>query len=963
MAEQTPPQFQLPRSTQAFGVASILSDNCRVFYDSLFTTRHLGRIADLLAARLQKAGPDELRLRTLILFLSYEGFRCQFPVELEDLSEEEEERALASPLTVECGVDDEKIAIGVSFLPHASQKLDLIEVADRIRAGTPANRIERTLMQLLRFSGQVFYRYQKNSGRVELIALTGIGQLAKVNDPQGLLEIHEIPAEPETAPRAMQYSELGDEAYEKLLKDEQKGRGSAQEDLDREQRLGEDEDEEEGRNRLGKDDPRNKDKAKRFGSKKRVVGSKTVGADDLEDELEDQAAASGSSADDEDANQKVNGRDPVRKGRMKVGAQEEDEEVAPDDDEDARLGKDSARRRMGSFGVKSSEENTDIEEDSDGDDEIRMGRSSQKTSSRKIGVKGASLESEEADGAEDEDLSLGKDGGSQRAARSREEQRADAKAIRDFDDSDINPNQVTPEQIERYKDQIQRMSRRLMDLEEDRAKWMRMVKAGQEPGKSSAFASDQDQPGNSRDGVDDGTDELKLKRIQDADGVKGDLESEEDEQELEKKKSREELRVKKLEGKKVAEKESAEQDLKEDSPKQKEKKKPVSFLKRLFGGGEEQAGQEASKSEVDEGSTSDAKNRAKSPDDESSEKKRKKKGFFGSDEESSDEAESKSGSTGDSNSETDETDDEDLKVKSDDPGEKADELVKEMESGTFHAKMSKSKEELDAIRDRIKDERVKAWADGMMSEIMREKARLAEMARSLNQSVRAKEADFNRKAQYLKQEVLNREEQIRKAQLATTRVREQLSLVNSSSERLKVQISNLETQEAAGRQKVQASERLLQVAKEETQAAQRLAENLKSQLAQSGSAAKKVELVQKELLAAKAQTEKAVKQLDDLKKLNSQLTEKLTAATQSTSGAGGTEDLKRKLEAAGRLTAVHKKEAETFKSKMETSIKEEARLRSEVTKLQAEVKRMKTLSEMNASAAARKPGGSGGKAA
>jgi chromosome segregation ATPase len=255
----------------------------------------------------------------------------------------------------------------------------------------------------------------------------------------------------------------------------------------------------------------------------------------------------------------------------------------------------------------------------------------------------------------------------------------------------------------------------------------------------------------------------------------------------------------------------------------------------------------------------------------------------------------------------------------------------------------------------------------MMAEIMKEKARLAEMARSLNQSVRAKEAEFVRKTQFMKQEVLNREEQIRKGQLAVGRVREQLSLANSSSERLKLQISNLETQESASRQKVQTAERLVQVAKEDALAAQRLAENLKGQLAQAGAAGRKVELVQKELIASKAQTEKAVKQIEDMKKLTGQLTEKLTAATQATSGAGGTEDLKRKLEAAGRLTAVHKKEAETFKAKMETSVKEEARLRSEVTKLQAEMKRMKALSEMNAGAAAqaavKKPGGPGGKAA
>jgi len=324
MADETLQTFQPPRSNRAFGVASILSDNCRVFYDSLFTTRHLGRIADLLAARLQKAGPDELRFRALILFLAYEGFRCQFPLELQELNqEEEEERALASPLTVECGIDDEKIAVGVSFEPHSTQRLSLDGLAERIQSGAPANRIERALVQLLRFSGQVFYRYQPATGRIELIALTGIGQLAKVTDSQGALEIHEIPEDPEATPRAVQYAELGDEAYETLLKDEQKGRGANEDGADSEKRFGGDEDEEEGLNRLGKEKDGDKDQSRKVGSGKRKVGSSSVigSEDDIEDD--EDLDSNSSSSQETEKSQKVGGKEPVRKGRMKVGAQGE----------------------------------------------------------------------------------------------------------------------------------------------------------------------------------------------------------------------------------------------------------------------------------------------------------------------------------------------------------------------------------------------------------------------------------------------------------------------------------------------------------------------------------------------------------------------------------------------------------------------------------------------------------------
>jgi len=622
---------------------------------------------------------------------------------------------------------------------------------------------------------------------------------------------------------------------------------------------------------------------------------------------------------------------------------------------------------LGSLGVKASDE-AEAEASETDESEIRLGGGGPQARSRKIGVKNEAHASGDGDESAEDELRLGSGYGSGKKARSQEEQRADAKAIREFDDSDINPNQVTPEQIERYKEQIQRMSRRLTDLEEDRAKWMRMVKADGERAKTASVGSSSEDSDDAIQSDSDAKDELKLKRLQPKKSENSEV-SEDTSSNDELDKGEDELRVKKLKDKNSDERKvaSQEEDSEEsDSEKTtKEKKNPGGFLRRLFGGGQEDSKKESTtrKDEDSEGSKKSSRDDRTMDEQES---KKKKKGFFSSDEEAktkeeqSKELEEKSESA---RSEGVEDQEEELKVKSDDPAEKADELVKEMESGTFHEKMAKSKEELDAIRERIKDEKVKAWADGMMADIMKEKARLAEMARSLNQSVRAKEAEFNRKSQYFKQEVLNREEQIRKGQLATARVREQLSLSNSASERLKIQISNLETQEAAGRQKVQASERLVQVAKEEALAAQRLAENLKSQLLQAGSATKKVELVQKELIASKAQTEKAIKQVEDMKRLNTQLTEKLTAASQSATGAGGTEDLKRKLEAAGRLTAVHKKEAETFKAKMESSIKEEARLRSEVTKLQAEVKRMKALSEMNASATARKPGGSGGKAA
>jgi|GEM_PF-2851822 len=985
MADGGNPIFSPPRSTASFGVSGLLAENCRVFYDSIFTTRHLGRVADLLSARLQKAGPDELRLRALLLFLAYEGFRAQFPVEIEQASEDEDPTlALKAPLTIECGIDDEKIAVGVSFEPHGTQQLDISGLEERVRSGTPANRIERALCELLAHSGSVFLRQQPATGRVELAAWIGIRDKTVISESRGTLELHEIPADPEAAPRAQQYAELGDEDYETLLKDEAKGRGDSDDDSDSEKKFGADDEDEDDETKLGGKDANEKERKRRLGGNKRKVdGSRTVSGSE-DDEADADGSGEGETGDSEaeDA-QRLGGRDPKRKGRMKASGEAEDQEDDENED-DLKLGGGERSRKGGrKLGVKSDEEE---EADSDQDEEqVRLGSSGKGKSARKIGVKSSESGGREGSSDDgDDDMRLGSGDGSRGTKRSREEREEDERAIQDFDDSKVDPSNVSADQVQRYKDQIQRMSRKISDLEEDRAKWMRMVKSEAASGKSPVGAGAGDDSDTASDS--DADDGLKLKRLKstdspataESDAEGGDEESSND--------GRDEMRIKKLKSSKDkgAEQDSSEEEAAEQEKEKAKKKKPGGFLSRLFGGGKKDDSEKTEADEEREGSGS-SKGRGKSSgkdsdEDEQAEKPKKKKGFFGLGGDESDEDESKGAEKEQAkekrknSSEADSSEkEEDKSVQGDDPGEKAESLANDIEAGTFHKKMEKAKEELDEIRNRMKDERVKAWADGMMAEIMKEKARLGEMAKSLNQAFRAKEAEFNRKTQFLKQEVLNREEQIRKGQLAVGRVREQLAIANSGSERLKIQMSNLEQQESAARQKLQASERLTQVAKEDATALQRQVENLKAQALQSGSQGKKLELAQKELMSAKALVEKANKAADDMKKQNLALTEKLNVATQATSGAGGTEDLKRKLEAAGRVAAVHKKEAETFKGKLETTMKEEARLRAEVTKLQAEMKRMKALAGMQAApgaapsgapaGASKKPGTPGGKAA
>ena len=70
-----------PRQLESFGVAGVLGDEARVFYQNLFTTHHVGRIGDLVAARLRTANSDELRLRALLLYIAFEAYEAQSPAD------------------------------------------------------------------------------------------------------------------------------------------------------------------------------------------------------------------------------------------------------------------------------------------------------------------------------------------------------------------------------------------------------------------------------------------------------------------------------------------------------------------------------------------------------------------------------------------------------------------------------------------------------------------------------------------------------------------------------------------------------------------------------------------------------------------------------------------------------------------------------------------------------------------
>lgn len=158
------------RSINSFGVAGLLGEGCKVYYDSLFTAQNVGRMSDLLSALLRtQTRFDDLRLRALLLFSVFEVYQSQLGVRAETGKE-----TLPEPLVVECGLDQEKIALGVAFSLPATVKLTMDGLPERLAKGEPQGEFERLLWALSQHSHRLVLRYQASVGRVEIISLLGI---------------------------------------------------------------------------------------------------------------------------------------------------------------------------------------------------------------------------------------------------------------------------------------------------------------------------------------------------------------------------------------------------------------------------------------------------------------------------------------------------------------------------------------------------------------------------------------------------------------------------------------------------------------------------------------------------------------------------------------------------------------------------------------------------------------------
>jgi hypothetical protein len=198
-----------PRAIQASGVASVLGEDCRVFYDNLFHSAGLGRVSDLLSGRLRVFGLDELKLRAVLLFTYFEAYRSQ-----------SFEGALEEPLTIECGFDDEKVAVGISFSLRDPAHLKLEGLQERISKSQPSNAFEILLNMIYLNSDHSVLRVEMAKGRIEVISFLAVPGKIVSSEKLPLTVVEQTSDAPVETVKAKEYVQLGDLEYAELLKEE-----------------------------------------------------------------------------------------------------------------------------------------------------------------------------------------------------------------------------------------------------------------------------------------------------------------------------------------------------------------------------------------------------------------------------------------------------------------------------------------------------------------------------------------------------------------------------------------------------------------------------------------------------------------------------------------------------------------------------------------------------------------------
>jgi DNA repair exonuclease SbcCD ATPase subunit len=272
----------------------------------------------------------------------------------------------------------------------------------------------------------------------------------------------------------------------------------------------------------------------------------------------------------------------------------------------------------------------------------------------------------------------------------------------------------------------------------------------------------------------------------------------------------------------------------------------------------------------------------------------------------------------------------------------SDDLLEAIENGALKTMINRVQGEADELANESADNKARRLVNNLMGDLVSEKSRLNEMAKQLSLSIRQKEHRFQSREAGLREELKRKEEVIRLKDAAIVHHKEQLAQNASMLERLRG-AKNSASEDQVLKQQLTVAQNTVNTMKDENKRLQRKLEELRAASAAVTSGGGKGRAqTPEEFNELKTKHDRAIKQVDEFKKVNAQLMQRLDASKKDKgTNVAVVEDLKKKLEAAVTLANNSKKDTERFVARADSLQKEEQRLRSELNKALEEVKKLK----------------------
>ena len=301
--------------------------------------------------------------------------------------------------------------------------------------------------------------------------------------------------------------------------------------------------------------------------------------------------------------------------------------------------------------------------------------------------------------------------------------------------------------------------------------------------------------------------------------------------------------------------------------------------------------------------------------------------------------------------------------KIEDPQVESDRLVFTLRSGEHDRFLRVIKSEVVKIEEKEISPEITKWMHALLKKLGTERQRLTEMTRRVSASIRLKEFEYRKVMVNLEEEMRRKDSLLLQKNSLLANQKEQMAEMSKSIERLKhtLQTGPGNTQVKL---KLDSIQQALDTSKEENQRLLQKVDELRSQLsaAQAESKVARGSIKTVTDVANLQDKNSALNQeLEEYKKTNRQLAEQLTRAKQTkTLITPPTDETKRKLDAAMKLTAVARRESDEMKKKITALLQQEANLKAELHHQQTEVKKLQVAASKAGAAAERARKGGGG---